>query len=411
MHPGAEGARARLSALMFLEYFVWGSWTVTLATYVGRTLAFSGVEIGLLYTTGAIAAIVSPFFVGTLADRFFATERMLALLHLLGGGLLWAASSTTRFAPLYLVLLGYAILFMPTLALCISISFDHLPEPGSDFPRVRVLGTAGWIAAGVLVGQLRLEATPLPLRIAAISSLALAAFCLTLPHTPPHAAEARAAMRGLVGRDVLRLLRDPAFAVFMAGAFLIAVPAQFYAAFMNLYLNEVGVRAAATRMTLGQASEGTFMLLLPWLLPRLGVKWLLLAGMAGWVVRYALLALNGPGAMEPLLYGAILLHGLCYGCFFLTAQIYVAERADVRIRAAAQGFFTLAALGVGSLLGSWAAGSAVDAFALPAAAAGHDWRSIWLIPAAAALVVTVLFAFAFRPGPSPRPVTAFPAPD
>jgi MFS family permease len=198
----------------------------------------------------------------------------------------------------------------------------------------------------------------------------------------------------------------------MAGAFLIAVPAQFYAAFMNLYLNEVGVRAAATRMTLGQASEGTFMLLLPWLLPRLGVKWLLLAGMAGWVMRYALLALNGPAAMEPLLYGAILLHGLCYGCFFLTAQIYVAERADVRIRAAAQGFFTLVALGVGSLLGGWAAGSVVDAFALPAAAAPvHDWRSIWLIPSAAALVVTVVFALAFRPGPSPRPVAALPAPD
>jgi nucleoside transporter len=400
--------------MMFIQYFIYGSWLVTMGTFMGQTLRFDGTQIGLVYGTPAIAAIISPFFVGMIADRFFSTERMMAALHLIGAALLYWASTQTSFGSFYIAMLAYTLAFMPTLALANSLSFDHMKDSTKDFPRVRVLGTIGWIVVGIFIGRLRVEATAIPLQIGAAASVLMAIYALTLPHTPPHAAGKPLAIRDILGLDALSLMKDRSFAVFVIGSLLLCIPLQFYYAFTNLFLNEVGMPEPAFKMTFGQMSEIGFMLLMPWFFVRLGVKWMLLIGMAAWAVRYLFFAYGDAGSMIWMLYAGIILHGICYDFFFVTGQIYVDQRADIRIRAAAQGFIAFITLGVGQFVGSWLAGAVVQANTLAAGAGGaatHDWSSIWLIPAAGSVGVLLLFALLFKPGESRRtPATAEPAP-
>jgi nucleoside transporter len=385
--------RLKLSTMMFLQYFVWGAWYVTMGTWLGQTLHFSGEQIGLAAGTTAVAAMISPFFVGMVADRFFATERILAALHIGGGVILFVAARQTQFTPLYLILLAYTLCYMPTLALTNSLSFRQMSDPSREFPAIRVLGTIGWIVAGLVVGATGLEATAVPMRLAAVGSVALGLFSFILPHTPPHRRGQRVTWGEILGLDALKLMRDWSFAVFVIGSFLVCIPLQFYYAFTNLFLNEIGVSNAAGKMTMGQMSELFFMLVMPWFFRRLGVKYMLVVGMAAWTARYLLFALGNNGPLVWMLYGGILLHGVCYDFFFVTGQIYVDRRAPGDLRAAAQGFIAFVTLGVGMLIGSWLSGAVVDDFA---AGGTHAWDRIWLAPALGAAGVLVLFALLFR---------------
>jgi nucleoside transporter len=396
--------RIQLSAMMFLEYFIWGAWFVTLGTYLGTALRFDGGQIGLAYGTTAVAAIISPVFVGMIADRFFATEKILALLHLAGGLLLYCASTVPTFGLFYSALLGYTLCFMPTLALTNSISFHQMKEPGKTFPAIRVLGTIGWIVAGLIIGRLALEATAVPLRIAAGVSVVMGLYCLTLPHTPPKKTGEPASIRVALGLDALGLLRERSFAIFMVSSFLVCIPLQFYYAFTNFFLNEVGVPEPASKMTMGQMSEIFFMLVMPFFFVRLGVKKMLLVGMACWAARYLLFTLGNSGTLVWMLYAGIILHGICYDFFFVTGQIYVDRAAPAEIRAAAQGFLTFVTWGIGMLVGSWASGQIVRylTYSDAAGVVRHHWDRIWAIPALAAAAILVFFALFFRETVKPK---------
>lgn len=388
-------ARLRLQVMMFLQYFIWGSWAVTLGTYLGQTLKFEGAQIGLMYGTTAVAAIVSPFFVGMIADRLFSTEKILAILHLLGAALLWYVSTLSTFDSMYVGMLLYSLCYMPTLSLTNSISMSNLKDPAAEFGSVRVLGTLGWIAVGLLLGTLGVDATATPIRIAAMASLALGAFSLLLPHTPPPSAGKAFAARDVMGLDALALMKDRSFTVFVIGSFLLCIPLQFYYAFANPFLNEVGMVGAAGKMTMGQMSEVFFMLFIGVLLRKHGIKTILLVAMLAWAARYFLFAMGDADTKVWMLYGGLLLHGVCYDFFFVSGQIYVDQQAGPKIRAAAQGFIALVTLGLGNFVGSWLSGRIVDAHLL--ADGTHDWNAIWKIPALGALVIFVIFAVAFKP--------------
>ncbi|ATE73811.1 nucleoside permease [Lysobacter capsici] len=391
---------SRLSAMMFLQFFIWGAWFVTLGTYlVQGPLQASASQVATAFLSQSIGAIVAPFLVGLIADRYFAAQRILAVLHLAGAALMWMASTATSFGVFSACVMIYMLLFMPTLALANSIAMRHMQAPEKQFPPVRVAGSIGWIVAGVLIGWLgweqahRLELT---FRMAAAASLALGLYALTLPNTPPLEQQRNATLGQILGLDALRLLKSRSYLVFFLASIAICIPLSFYYNFTNPYLNDLGVRGAAGLQSLGQVSEVLLMLAMPFLFARLGVKTMLALGMAAWVLRYVLFAYGDAGAGFALLVSGIVLHGICYDFFFVTGQIYTDAHAGPASRSSAQGFITLATYGVGMLIGSFLSGAVVEHYTT---AAGRDWQQIWLFPAGVALAVLVAFVFLFRERP------------
>lgn len=382
--------------MMFLEFFIWGAWFVTMGTYLKSILA-EDVQVGTAYSTQSLGAIIAPFIIGLIADRFFAAQKILGFLHILGGNLLWFASTALSFESFFPFILGYMIAYMPTLALVNSISFKQMEDPSKQFPPIRVFGTIGWIIAGLVIGWLNWEQKGnlvLTFKMASIASIVLGLFSFTLPHTPPAKKGEKTSFGDIVGLDAIGLLKNKSYFIFFLASVAICIPLAFYYNFTNQFLNELKVNAAAGIQSLGQVSETLFMIAMPFFFIRLGVKKMLAIGMIAWVIRYLFFAYGYIDNNYWMLIGGIILHGICYDFFFVTGQIYTDKLAGERFKSAAQGFITLATYGLGMLIGSIISGMVVGKYAITTTS--HKWDIIWLIPAAIAGAVVVLFILFFN---------------
>ncbi|SDE36706.1 nucleoside permease [Auraticoccus monumenti] len=388
--------RVKLSAMMFLEFFVWGAWFVTLGTYLAQELGASGSQISLAFLTQSLGAILAPLVVGLVADRYFAAQKVFGVLHLVAAVMMFLAGQAGSFGPFFGAALVYMIVFMPTLGLVNSISFNQLRDPEKQFPAIRVFGTLGWIVAGLIIGWFGWEqggSLELTFLMAAVGSALLGVFAFFLPDTPPRGRDRGGSIGQLLGLDALGLLKSRSYLTFFISSVLICIPLAFYYNFTNLYLNESGVQAAAAYQSLGQMSEALFLLAMPFLLRRLGFKKTLLVGMLAWALRYVLFGFGDTGSMFWMILIGLVLHGICYDFFFVAGQIYTDKYAPSHVRSSAQGLISMATYGLGLLIGSLISGPIVDAYVTEG---GHAWTSIWLIPAGLAVVVSIFFFLFFR---------------
>jgi len=403
-----------LSAMMFLQYYIWGAWYVTMGPYMD--IAFKGENVdvakGAAYSAGAIATIISPFFVGMIADRFFAAQKIMGVLHIVGAALLVYATQMTHTSGFYWVILVYSLMYMPTIALSNSVAFAQMTDPGKQFPWIRVFGTLGWIVAGLVITQLKITDNPMTFQIAAGASALLGLFSFILPNTPPKASTEKTSLASVFGADAFVLFKSNAYKIFFFAAILICIPLSFYYGFAGSYLKEFFGESTPGKMSMGQMSEALFILAIPFLFNKIGVKNMLILGMSAWVLRYVCFAYGNANATW-LLYAGIILHGICYDFFFVTGYMYTEKKAGAQIKNAAQGLFTFATYGVGMFIGTWYSGFVAAKYATKTIDAvtnaeiiQHDWTSIWLYPAAIAGAVLVAFIFTFKEGKETTSVAA-----
>ena len=439
MSPVAQ----RLAVMMFLEFFIWGAWYVSAPLYLGN-IGFDGADIGWTYSVGPIAAMVSPLFVGMIADRFFPSEKVLGVLHILGG--VFMAGSTLLMNPespaspdiINLVFLAHTLCYFPTLALTNSLAMHHIVDSKKEFPIIRVFGTLGWIFVGFLLGWIGWQDRVEMFWLSGGAAIVLGLYSFTLPHTPPPARGRKVSAAQLLGADALQLLKNRSFTIFLISSFLLCIPLAFYYQLAARSVQQAGIENVTGTMIWGQVSEVGFMLLMPLFFARLGVKKMLAVGMVAWIARYALFAVGAPAAIAWMMIGGIVLHGICYDFFFVTGQIYTDHVAPKEIRSQAQGLLAMLTLGLGMFIGAQVGGRievkytpaasiaasaeaqdlAAQISQLPAGDPGVeplqqlrtaktlealrlvDWRSIWLIPAGIAALVLAFFLVFFREEPA-----------
>jgi nucleoside transporter len=386
--------------MMFLQYYIWGSWYVTMGTFMTEFLKSTGLQIGAAYSALAIATMISPFFVGMVADRFFSAQRLMGLLHIVGGILLFMASKIESNGPFYWVILLYSLAYMPTIALSNSVAFRQMTDPGKQFPLVRVFGTIGWVIAGFMIALLGIEKTPMTFYMAALVSIALGLFSFTLPDTPPQA-KTKSSAKSILGIDALILFKERPYLIFFIAAIFVCIPLSFYFGFANLFLNQAGMQNAAGKMVMGQISEALFILAIPFLFNRIGVKKMLLIGMTAWILRYLCFAYGNIGANLWMLYAGIILHGVCYDFFFVTGYMYTEKKSNERIKNTAQGLFTFVTYGLGMFIGTWFSGFVTSYYTVNNI---YQWENIWYIPAYIAVAVLICFVFFFKEKKEIQPV-------
>lgn len=388
---------------MFLEFFIWGAWFVTLGTFLGTNLKASGAETAAVFSTQSWGAIIAPFIIGLIADRYFNAERILGVLHLVGAFLMYQMYQSIDLSSFYIYVFSYMVLYMPTLALVNSVAFNQMKDPEKEFSSIRVWGTIGWIVAGLSISYVfhwdsveslasgMLKNTFL---LAGIAALVLGLLSFTLPATPPKVSDEKIKIGDIIGLDALKLLKDKNFAVFFISSILICIPLAFYYQNANPFLTESGLENPTGKMAIGQISEALFLLLIPVFFSKYGFKKTILVGMLAWAIRYALFAYGNGGELSFMLIIGIALHGICYDFFFVSGQIYTNSKAGDKYKSAAQGLITLATYGVGMLIGFAVAGWITDNY--KTATGTINWEMVWIIPAGIALAVFVLFALTFN---------------
>lgn len=395
--------------MMFLEFFIWGAWFVTLGTFLGNNLKASGLEISNVFSTQSWGAIIAPFIIGMIADRYFNAERILGVLHIAGAFLMYQLYQSDSIGSFFPYVLGYMILYMPTLSLVNSVSFRQMKNPEKEFSFIRIWGTIGWIVAGLSISYLFKWDSPEGLQegflkntflMSAIASVVLAAFSFLLPKTPPikdRNSGEKESISKILGLDAIKLLKDRNFLVFFICSILICIPLAFYYQYANPFLTEIGLANATGKMTIGQISEALCLLLLPVFFTRFGFKNTILLGMLAWVLRYVLFAYGNAGELTFMLLLGIALHGICYDFFFVSGQIYTDSKAGKDNKSAAQGLITLATYGVGQLIGFWVAGYVSDMYvSIKDTDLALFWNNLWIVPAVIAFVVMIIFLVFFK---------------
>lgn len=383
--------RFQLMGMMFLLYFVWGAWYGQMSKYMFTSLGATGTQVGNAYAAFSIAMIIAPFFVGMIADRYFAAQKVLGALSLVGAGLLYYLTNIQNPDTFFWVILAYCITFAPTMALTTSIAMHHVKDSEKDFPTIRVMGTVAWIVVSNIIGYYGFGDSVMIFKLAMYAAAFLGVYAFFLPNTPPKPSTS-SSFSDILGLDAFKLFKDRSFAIFFISSLLICIPLSFYYAMANPSLTDSGMTNVENKMSLGQASEVIFMLLIPFAFSRFGVKWMLIVGLIAWIIRFIGFG-YGDASSEWLLYLAIVLHGVCYDFFFVTGQIYTDSKAGEKYRSSAQGLIAIATYGIGMGIGSWIAGVVADMYTVNGI---KDWTSIWMIPAGIAAVVLVLFVFLFR---------------